>query len=135
MHNSMTLFAFLIFDRKYPFYANLVQKNNIISLSWNLLPMLIPVCRIQWWRWLFLIKLEILFLGKFGPKNEDYEFKLKFGTHNNSNMQNSMAMFTLSVINQQYPFCTNLLQKVQIVSLDWNLVPSLILICRIQWCV
>ena len=34
---------------------------------------------------------EILFLGKFGPKNEDCQFKLNLGTQNNSNMQNSMA--------------------------------------------
>ena len=38
------------------------------------------------------------FLGKFGPKNQNCLFKLKFGTYTNLNMQNSMAVFTLSVL-------------------------------------
>ena len=37
--------------------------------------------------------MEIPFLGKFGPKNQNYQFKLKFGTYTNSNMQNSLGMF------------------------------------------
>ena len=40
---------------------------------------------------------EILFLGKYGPKNQSYQFKLKFGTQTNSNMQNTMVVFTFSV--------------------------------------
>ena len=42
-------------------------------------------------------RLEISFLGKFGPKNLNCHFKLKFGTGTNSNMQNSLMMFTFSV--------------------------------------
>ena len=37
-----------VFDRKHPFWANLVQKVKIVSLSWNLVPRLIRICRIQW---------------------------------------------------------------------------------------
>ena len=36
MQNSMV--AFPVFNRKYPLYANLVQKINIVNLCWNLLP-------------------------------------------------------------------------------------------------
>ena len=31
------------------------------------------------------------FLGKFGLKNQNFRFKLKFGTKTNLNMQNSMV--------------------------------------------
>ena len=33
------------------------------------------------------------FLDKFDPKNQNCQFKLKFGTQTNSNMQNSMVVF------------------------------------------
>ena len=52
MQNSRGMFTFSVLDRKYPFWANLVQKFKNVSLSWNLAPKLIPICRIQWW-WLF----------------------------------------------------------------------------------
>ena len=36
---------FSVFEWKYPVWANLVQKTKIISLSWNLVPTLIRICR------------------------------------------------------------------------------------------
>ena len=48
-------------------------------------------------------------------------------------MQNSMVVFTFSVLDQKNPFRANLVQKIKIVSLSWNLVQNLIRICRIQW--
>ena len=113
----------------------------INSLDWsrsaiaprNLVPRLIRICRIQWCYSLFCFWVEIPFLGKFGPKNQNCHFKLKFGTYTNSNMQNSMVMFILSVFDWKYPFWANLVQKVKIISLSWNLVPRLIRVCRIQW--
>ena len=74
---------------------------------------------------------EIPFLGKFGPKNQNYQFKLKFGTYTNSNMQNSMVMFIFFVFDWKYPFWANLVQKVKIISLSWNLVPTVIQLCRV----
>ena len=53
---------------------------------------------------LFCFQLEIPFLGKFGPKTQNYQFKLKFCTQTNSNMQNSMVMFTFSVFDWKYLF-------------------------------
>ena len=43
-----TMLAFRVSDRKCLFWANFVPKIKIISLSWNLIPILIGICRIQW---------------------------------------------------------------------------------------
>ena len=40
----------------------------------------------------------ISFLGNFGQKNQNGQFKLKLGTSTNSNMQNTMVLFTFSVL-------------------------------------
>ena len=81
----------------------------------------------------FCFWVQIPFLGKFGPKDQNYQFKLKFGTGTNSNMENSMVMFIFSLFDWKYPWA-NLLQKVKIISWSWNLVPRIIRICWIQWC-
>ena len=57
-------------------------------------------------------------MGKFGPKCQNYHFKLKFGNYTNSNMQISVMMFTFSAFYQKYPFWVNLVQKVKIISLS-----------------
>ena len=76
--------------------------------------------------------LEILFLGKLGPKNQKCQFELKIGTKTNLNMKNSMVMFISPVFNQKYPFL-----EICFVSqnslLSYNLEPRLIGICRIQY--
>ena len=66
----------------------------------------------------------------FAPK---LKIKVKFGTQSNSNMQDSMVMFNCSVFDKKYPFWVNLVQKLKIVSLRWNMGPRLIHIWRIQW--
>ena len=48
MQDSMVMFTFSVFDQKYPVWVNLVQKIKIVSLSRNLLPVLIWICRSQW---------------------------------------------------------------------------------------
>ena len=114
---------FLFFDWKCLSRVNLVQKIKIVSWSCNLVPRLIWICRIQW------------FLGKFCPENQNCQFKLKFGTKTNSNMQNSKTMFTFSVFNHKYPSWANLIQKSKIVCSKWSLIQRLIRICRIKlWC-
>ena len=50
----------------------------------------------------------------------------------NSNIQNSVMVFTFSIFDQKYPFRVNLVQKIKIASLSWNFVPRLIQISRIQ---
>ena len=41
-------------------------------------------------------------MGKFGEKNQNCKFKLKFGTKANLNKWNSMIMFTFSVFEHKY---------------------------------
>ena len=94
--NSMTSFTFSALDCKNFFWANLVQTIKIVCLSWNLVTRLIRICRIQWWCLLFLFQTGNTFLDKFGPKNQNCLFKLKFGTYTNSNTQNSMVAFNFS---------------------------------------
>ena len=134
MQNSMMQFTLFDFEWKNRFWVNLVQKVKIISWSWNFVPALIQKGRIQWCCSLFYFSVELRFLGKFGPKNQNSHFKLKFGTYTNSNMQSSMVMFIYFVFDWKYPFWANLVQKSKIISSSWNLVPGLIRICRIQWC-
>ena len=52
----------------------------------------------------FFFHQKYFFLGKFGPKIQNYQFMLKFGTDNNLNMHNSIVMFSFSVFDQKYPF-------------------------------
>ena len=54
------------------------------------------------------------FLGKFGPKNQSCQFKLKFGTKTNLNMQSSMVVFTFAVLDRKYLFWANLNQKISV---------------------
>ena len=83
----------------------------IVSLRGNLIPRVTPICRSKWWCSLFLFRPEILFWVKSVPKNKDSQFKLKFGTQNNLNMQNSMKIFTLSVLDRKYLFLVKIPQK------------------------
>ena len=69
-----------VFDWKYLFLVSLVQKLKIASLSWNFAPRLIQISTIPWWCSLFLFLTENTYLGKFGPKNQNCQFELKFPT-------------------------------------------------------
>ena len=44
------------------------------------------------------------FLGKFDPKNENCQFKLKFATYIDSKMKNSKVMFIFSLFYRNYLF-------------------------------
>ena len=68
------------------------------------------------------------FFCKLGPKNQNCQFKVKFGTQTNFNMQNSMVVFTFSVLERKHPFSANLVQKIMIISWSWNLVSTIIFI-------
>ena len=139
-----------------------------------MVPRLIQICRIKWW--CFYFQWEMPFFGKFGPKIQNCQFELKFGTSTNSNMENLMVVFIFSIFNQKYSFWVkfgpknqnyqfklkygtetdfsmhnslvmfifsvfkwkyclwaNLIQRITIITLSWNLEPRLIRICRIQW--
>ena len=53
-------------------------------------------------------------------------FKLKLITKNNSNIKNSLVVFTFSVLDRKHSFWENLVQKVKIFSLSKNVVLRLI---------
>ena len=114
----MVVFIFSDLDCKYAFGANLVQETKIVSLSSNLVPRLIWICRIQWCCSLFLFLTGNSFLGaNFIIESEVWylrnfryaefvscslfpilsQFKLKFGTLTNSNIQSLMVFFTFFV--------------------------------------
>ena len=69
-----------VLNWKFFFWINLVQKLKVISLSWNFVPRLIQICKVQWSCSLFLFPTGSTFLGKFGPKNQNCQFELKFCT-------------------------------------------------------
>ena len=55
------------------------------------------------------------FLGKFGWKSQDCQFEVKYGIRINSNMQNSMILLTVSILDQTHLFWANLVQTIKIV--------------------
>ena len=81
----------------------------------------------------FLFWLKIPFFDKLGPKDQNCQFKLKFGTKNNLHMQNSVMVFTFSVFETGNVIFGETWSKIKIVSLSWNLVPAATRICRIHW--
>ena len=125
------ILTFSILDRKYPFWENLVPKNQNVCLGWNL------VCRLTFefpdfdsnvlFSW---FKLKMSFWGKFGIKNQNCLFMVRYGIWPNSNMLNSMSMLTLFSLRPDSPLWANLIQKLisrQFHSevhffLDWKLV-------------
>ena len=49
----------------------------------------------------FRFQTKISFLGKFAPKIQNCLCKVKFGTQTNSNMQNSVVMFTFLLFDRK----------------------------------
>ena len=111
MQNLMVAFTYSFFDQRYQFWGNLVQKIKIICLKWKLVPRLIRICRLEWSCLLFLFYIKNIFLGKLGAKNQNHQFKLKFDTYTNSNMQNSVVVFTFSALDRDSFFLANLVGK------------------------
>ena len=127
MQDSVVMLTFFDFDRKKLFWVNLVQKIEIVSLFRYLVPGLTQMSRIQWICSIVLLLSEFLFLSKFCPNYQNFPFKRKFGTQTNSNMQNSVEMFTFLDVDRNYLFRAYLFEKFK------SLLPRLILICRIEW--
>ena len=121
MQDLMVVFIYFDLDWKYPFWANLVQKIKNVSLNWNLVPRRIWICRIQW-----------CVLFTFSAFDWEYPFEINFILEAEfwylliSNIQNSFRS-PFSNSNQIYSFELNLVQRIKIVSLNWNLV------CRLIW--
>ena len=58
------------------------------------------------------------FWANLVKKNHNCQFKLKFGTYTNLNMQNSVVVFTFSFSERKHHFWVNLVQKIKIASLS-----------------
>ena len=109
--NARVVFTFSVLHRKHSFWANFVRKRIIVSLSRNLAPRLISIYRTQWHCSVFLFQTGKSILGKFGEKSQNWQFQLMFGTKTNSNMPNSMMVFTFSVSDGKAFFSANLVQN------------------------
>ena len=124
---------FLVLVRKHPFWANLARKIKIVSLSWNLVPRPIRICRIQWWCSLFPFLTENTFFVHIWSKNLRLSlwaeiWYLDYFEYAQFNGDAEVFCFRPKI-----PFLGNLFQKNKTVSLRWSLVPWLIRICIIQW--
>ena len=126
MKNSIVGLTFFCFKPQILFLVNLVQKVQNVSWSWNLITKLIRICRIQWCVHFFWFRLRKTFLSKFDPKTSNCLFKVKYGTKPSSNTPNLMVMFIFSCVLLEIPFWINLILKIKVVSLSWNLVPEII---------
>ena len=109
-----------VFHWKYLFWVNLTQKLKIISLNWNFVPRIIQIWIILRWCSLFMFSTGNTFFVQIWSKKSNFQFKLRFDTKSNLNMQNSMMMFTFSVFDLKYLFGANLFHKIKIVRLSWN---------------
>ena len=101
------MFTFSVLERKYPFWANLVQKNkncqSILKFSiQTILNMQNLMVVFHFSDSDFLT--GITFLVKFGPKNQNCLLKLKCSIQTILNMKNSMVTLNLSVLASKYPF-------------------------------
>ena len=63
----------------------------------------------------FCFRTEKTLLGKSAQKNQNCQFKVKFCSNANVNMQNSMVMFLVSAFEHKYLSWANLVQKFTIV--------------------
>ena len=62
-------------------------------------------------------------LGKFGPKNQNCQFKLKFGILTNSSKKDSLVTFMFSIVYRKDSFWAQIYsKKLNIVEAEiWNL--------------
>ena len=77
MQNLMVVFTFSVLDQKNPFWANLVQKFKFVQNIWY--KDYFQYAEFSGGVNFMCFKLEIPFLGKFGEKNQNCQFKLKIG--------------------------------------------------------
>ena len=66
--NSHMVFTFSVLDQKNPFWANLIKKIKIVSLSRNSVPKIIWKYGIQWWCHFFSFWQEIPFWANLVQK-------------------------------------------------------------------
>ena len=119
-------------------------------VSWNLLPTPFRLCRFQYFQYLrkfnfyvstrntlfgkICFRPEIPFLGKFGPKKSKLLVQTEIWFLDWYKFSGFKRQCWLFQFRPEMSFLGNLVPKIKIISLSWNLIPILIGICRIQWC-
>ena len=132
MLNSMVT-STLILEWKYTFWANLVQKIESDSLTWNVVPTIICMCRNVYVHFLGFWS-NIPFFGvNMVPKFNFFLFKVKFGTWTNRNIQNWMELITFFDLVWVLPVSGKFGKKLKIVNLSWSLVLRPFRIWRVCW--
>ena len=80
----MVVFAVLVLNQKNLFKANLILNSKVIFTV--------------------LLLTGNVISEKFGPKKENLQFKMKFGTSSNSNVENSMVRITYVILTGETVF-------------------------------
>ena len=107
------------------------EKFKIVCLKWNLVPGLIWISKILWWCSLFLFSTRNIFLGKIGPKNQNYlKRNLLPRLAQICRIQCLCSFFRFFTGNTLFGQVKS--KNFKIVNLSWNLVLRLIRICRIR---
>ena len=88
MQNPIMMVTFSTFEWKYSFWVNLVSKFKVVCLKSNLVLTLIRICGIQWRCSVFPFLTRNTNLIKFGPRNQNCQFKLKFSTYRPWDLKN-----------------------------------------------
>ena len=118
MQNSLVMFTFSVFDQKYfvgQIWSNRLKlsvKTEVWYIHWFDYAEFNGGVHFSWFT------MEIPFWGKFVPENQNCQFKLKFGTKTNWNMQNSVVLFTFSVFDWKYCFGENFILEAEVWYLD-----------------
>ena len=111
-------FTFSVFDRKYHFWVNLVQKIKIINLSWNLVLRLIRIWRIQWWCSFFLFSTRNTLCEQIWSKKSKLSVSAEISYLNFFEYAQFNSGVHFFCFRPGITFLENLGQK--IVSLSWN---------------
>ena len=108
------------------FWANLVQKSKIVSFSWNSVPWLIQICKIQWWCSLLLFQSGNTLLGQIWSKKvEIVSLDWNLAPSLIRIWRTQWWRSLLVILTGNITFWANLVESPKIVSLSWNLVPRL----------
>ena len=130
---SVFLFCFQL---ETPFLSKFGPKLKIISLSWNFVPR--PISNMQ--NSMVMSTFSVFdwkyFLGKFGPKNQNCQFELKFHTRLIwiCRIMQKLCGVHFSCFRPEKPFLNKSRQKNQNCQLKQKFgTKRLIWICGIQW--
>ena len=129
MQNSMVVFIFFCFRLETPFLGKFGPKNQNFSFKLKFGTYTNSNMQIQWWCLFFsfffvffflfvCFRLEIPLMGIFGLKNQNCQFNLKFVTRTKSYMQNSMVVFTFSVLYRKHSFWQTKVNEAWLLSLS-----------------